>query len=129
MPDVVTLAQYCRDRAARIRALAEMTTLPDFKAQLLTIAGELDGLGRRFRDQLRQEPNPERHRILAQEAGLDRIRQWRMKAEELRTAADQMKDLSAQDSLRRTATTYDKLANDEEARLKGGQSAPTKDAG
>jgi hypothetical protein len=60
---------------------------------------------------------------------LDRIRQWRMKATELHAIADQMKDSSAQDSLRRTARSYDRIADAAEARLSGGQSTPTKDAG
>lgn len=94
---------------------------------------------RRFREQLTKERNPGRRSVLEnlllqQEAELpadnpDRIRQWRMKAEELRTAADQVTEFAARDSLRRVARTYDKLANDAEARLGGGQSAPAKDAG
>ena len=135
MPYKGTLAQYCRDRAARIRALADLTTLPDIKAQLFAIADELDQLERRFRDQLGQELTPERRSILAAQEGevpadsQDRIRQWRMKAEELRTAADQMTDFGARDSLRRVASTYDKLAKDAAARFGGEEADPTKDAG
>lgn len=142
MPVEASSAQYYRDQAARIRALADMTTLPDLKAQLLMIADQFDQLAgqheRRFRDRLKQERNPERRSILEsilveQEAKLpadrDRIRQWRMKAEELRTVADQMADSRAQDTLRRTATTYDKLAADAEARLTGQPPAPTRETG
>src|SRR5690349_7271074 len=91
---------------------------------------------RRFRDRLKQERNPERRStleaLLAEQEGrlpgdgADRIEQWRMKAEELRTVADQLTHPSTQDAFRRTATTYDKLANDAEARMTGQRAAPTK---
>jgi hypothetical protein len=141
-PEPAHLAQYCRDEAARIRALADLTMTPDTRANLLMIANQFDRLAqqheRHFRDQTKPEPDPERRSILEeilaeQEAKLpadgDRIRRWRMKAEELHVIADQMADASAQASLRRTAGTYDKLAVDAEARSTGTQPAPTKDAG
>jgi hypothetical protein len=49
-------------------------------------------------------------------ADQDRARQWRMKAEELRAVADQMHNPTAQESFRRMAATYDRLAE----RLEGG---------
>jgi hypothetical protein len=42
----------------------------------------------------------------------DRIRQWRMKAEELRTTADHIENPFAQASFRRMAETYERLAED-----------------
>ena len=47
-------AQYYRDQAARIRALAEMTTLADMKAQLLMIADQFDRLARQYELGLRR---------------------------------------------------------------------------
>ena len=49
--------------------------------------------------------------------GAEQIRRWRMKAEELRTAADGFGDGSARQHLRNSAATYDTLANAAEARL------------
>jgi CheY-like chemotaxis protein len=46
-----------------------------------------------------------------------RIRRWRMKAEELRTAADSFADPSSRQHMRLTAQTYDTLADRAEARL------------
>ncbi len=48
--------------------------------------------------------------------GQEHIRRWRMKAEELRTAADSFADGSARQHLRNSAETYDALANAAEAR-------------
>jgi hypothetical protein len=45
------------------------------------------------------------------------INAWRRRAEELRTTADSFVVPSAQDSLRRAAANYDKMADDAEARL------------
>jgi hypothetical protein len=45
------------------------------------------------------------------------IEAWRKRAEELRTIADQFGVPSAQDSLRRTAASFDMLADNAEARL------------
>lgn len=45
------------------------------------------------------------------------IRRWRMKAEELRTAADGFADGSARHHLRSSAETYEALADNAEARL------------
>ena len=50
---------------------------------------------------------------------LDEIRQWRMKAEELRTVADQFMAPSPQEALRRAADNYDKLANYAESQVAG----------
>jgi hypothetical protein len=54
--------------------------------------------------------------------GADRrsqIRVWRMRAEELRSTADQFEVPSAQDSLRRAAANYDKMAEHAEALVTG----------
>ena len=135
-------AEYYRDQARRIRELAEVTSLPDMKEQLGMIADQFDRLARqherRFRDRLKRERNPETRSILETmlaelEARLpadgDRIRQWRMKAAELRAVADQLTHPSTRDAFRRTAMTYDRLASGAEARLTGGQSVPAQDAG
>jgi hypothetical protein len=50
--------------------------------------------------------------------GVDQIRRWRLKAEEIRTAADAFADASARDTMRNSAETYEALANSFEARLK-----------
>jgi hypothetical protein len=49
--------------------------------------------------------------------GSQQIRRWRMKAEELRTAADGFADGLARQHLRNSADTYDTLANAAEVRL------------
>jgi len=41
----------------------------------------------------------------------DRIKRWRQRAEELRTAADQFREPSAQEPLRRAAGSYDQMAD------------------
>jgi hypothetical protein len=53
------------------------------------------------------------------------IRAWRRRAEELRMTADQFEVPSAQDSLRRAARNYDRLADHAEGLLGG--SPPEKD--
>ncbi len=47
------------------------------------------------------------------------VAQWRMRAEELRTTADQFVVPSAQESLRRAAVNYERLADEAEALLTG----------
>jgi len=42
----------------------------------------------------------------------ERIRHWRIRAEELRTTADHVENPFAQASFRRLAETYDRLADD-----------------
>ena len=59
-----------------------------------------------------------------QEPRVDRTAQrqvarWRLRAEELRTTADQFAVPSAQESLRRAAVNYERLANEAEALLTG----------
>jgi hypothetical protein len=49
----------------------------------------------------------------------DRIRKWRQRAEELRTAADQFVIPSAQETMRRIAGNYEQLADDGESLLEG----------
>lgn len=49
-------------------------------------------------------------------SGSRRARQWRLKADELRACADQMKTPHAQQSLRRLANSYDALADRESSK-------------
>ena len=49
--------------------------------------------------------------------GPEQIRRWRMKAEELHTAADGFTDGAARQHLRNSAETYEALANAAEARV------------
>ena len=51
----------------------------------------------------------------------EQIRRWRMKAEEIRTAADGFTNGSAGQYLRNSAETYEALANAAEARLQRGK--------
>jgi hypothetical protein len=48
------------------------------------------------------------------------IARWRLRAEECRTAAEQMKDATARGELMGVADSYDKLAASAEARSKRG---------
>jgi hypothetical protein len=48
---------------------------------------------------------------------VDEVKRWRMRAEELRTIADQVRSPARQEMLRRTAQTYDALARGAESRL------------
>jgi hypothetical protein len=48
---------------------------------------------------------------------LDQAQRWRLKAEECRAVADQMKNPAAQASFRQMAETYDTLAKRLEERL------------
>src|SRR6266446_6268954 len=50
-------------------------------------------------------------------APAEQIRRWRMKAEEIRTAADGFADGSARQHMRNSAETYEALANTAEARF------------
>jgi hypothetical protein len=52
-----------------------------------------------------------------------RIRVWRLKAEELRTIADGMRDPSARSGLLNAAMNYERLADDAEGRFE-----PARDA-
>jgi hypothetical protein len=58
----------------------------------------------------------------------EQIRRWRMKAEEIRTAADGFTNGSAGQYLRNSAETYETLANAAEARLQRGND-PKSDVG
>jgi hypothetical protein len=57
------------------------------------------------------------------------IKRWRMRVEEILTTADQCTVPSLQESLRRAAANYDKLADNAEAQLVGRPSAPSDKAG
>jgi hypothetical protein len=59
---------------------------------------------------------------------VEQIRRWRMKAEEIRTAADGFADGLARQSLLNSAATYEALANSAEARLRR-RKATESDAG
>jgi hypothetical protein len=59
---------------------------------------------------------------------LEQARLWRLKAEELRTVADQMKNPMARDSFVRMAETYDNLARRWEKQA-GGAVEKTPEAG
>jgi hypothetical protein len=50
---------------------------------------------------------------------VEQARRWRLKAEEYRTVADQMKGPMARASMRQLAQTYDRLANGLEERALG----------
>lgn len=59
----------------------------------------------------------------------ERIKRWRMRAAELHAVADQFVIPSAQERLRGTATYYERLADQAEAKLSGKPGAPTEEAG
>ncbi len=50
----------------------------------------------------------------------ERIRNWRLRAEELRAVAEAMKDDVARDGILSGAASYDKMADEAEARLERG---------
>ena len=58
-----------------------------------------------------------------------RIKRWRQKAEELRTIADQFISPSTQQTMRRVAADYEKLADDGEAHISGQPPASSEKAG
>jgi hypothetical protein len=70
------------------------------------------------------DPDQPADRVLA-----ERIKRWRMRAAELHAAADQFVIPSAQERLRGTATYYERLADQAEAKLSGKPAAPTEEAG
>ncbi|HZU89157.1 MAG TPA: hypothetical protein VE993_07855 [Stellaceae bacterium] len=49
----------------------------------------------------------------------EKVKRWRARAEELHTIADQFRNATHREELRRIADTYERLANDAEARLIG----------
>jgi hypothetical protein len=57
--------------------------------------------------------------VVTNDYRLEQARLWRLKAEELRTVADQMKNPMAQDSFLRMAEFYDRLARQWEERAAG----------
>ena len=59
----------------------------------------------------------------------ERIRLWRLRAEEMRATADHFVIPSAEDSLRRAAANYDRLADTAEAILSGRQPKPSSETG
>jgi hypothetical protein len=59
----------------------------------------------------------------------DRIKKWRQRAEELRMAADQFREPSAQASLRRAAGNSEQIADYAEALLEGKPTPPVKELG
>jgi hypothetical protein len=67
------------------------------------------------RRQVEAQPNGPRVDLKAQR----QIARWRMRAEELRTTADQFVVPSAQESLRRAAANYERLADEAETLLTG----------
>jgi len=121
-----------RERSNRFRDVARKAATPDLKRQLATDALVLAQIAEAIeREGVVQGVKAERYRhllaeVLGDEPQLmtapgarDRITQWRMRAEELRTTADQFQVSSAQESLRKAAANYDKLADDAEAVLAG----------
>jgi len=54
MPREGLPAQYYRDQARRIRALAGASSLPDMKEQILTIADPFDRLAEQYEKGLRR---------------------------------------------------------------------------
>ena len=58
-----------------------------------------------------------------------RIKRWRQKAEELRTISDQFTNPSTQQTMRRVAADYEKLADDGAARISGRPPASSEKAG
>jgi hypothetical protein len=71
------------------------------------------------RRQVEAQPKEPRIDLKAQR----QIARWRLRAEELRTTADEFTVPSAQESLRRAATNYERLADEAEALLTGHRSA------
>jgi hypothetical protein len=121
-----------RERSCRLRDVARKAATPDLKRELATDALVLAQIAEAIeREGVVQGVKAERYRQLLAEVlsvelqamtapGVrDRITQWRMRAQELRTTADQFQVPSAQDSIRRAADHYDKLADDAEAVLAG----------
>jgi DNA invertase Pin-like site-specific DNA recombinase len=68
-----------------------------------------NALKKRTRDIIRLEITGEQGQVAI--APRSQIRAWRMRAEELRTTADQFAVPSAQEALRRAAANYDKMAD------------------
>jgi hypothetical protein len=62
---------------------------------------------------------------MSNESERERIRQWRLRAEECRTIGDQMCDPSTRESFRRMGSSYDRLADAWERR--SDQNAPPKE--
>jgi hypothetical protein len=67
------------------------------------------------RRQVETQPKEPRLGLTAQR----QIARWRLRAEELRTTADEFTVPSAQESLRRAAANYERLADEAEALLTG----------
>lgn len=131
-----------RERSHRFRDVARKAATLDLKRQLATDALVLAQIAEAIeREGVVQGVKAERYRhLLAEVLGnelqamtapgvRDRITQWRMRAEELRTTADQFQVPSAQESLRKAAANYDKLADDAEALLTGRRPVTDEKAG
>ena len=71
-------------------------------------------------ERLEQDPGGRRAEGKSNDSPVQ-VRRWRMKAEEIRTAADGFTNGSAGQYLRNSAETYEALANAAEARLQRGK--------
>jgi hypothetical protein len=121
-----------REQSRRFRDVAYKAATSDLKRRLATDALVLAQIAEAIeREGVVQGVKAERYRrLLAEVLGeepramtapgvRDRIMQWRMRAVALRTTADEFEVPSAQESLRRAAADYDRLADDAEAVLTG----------
>jgi hypothetical protein len=130
-----------RERSRVFRDAAQKAAIPELKrrlahyALLLAFAAEAIERGGPGRDDVLPALGDQERLIAEALAGApvspppgerktvpgvrDQIKQWRLRAEELRTTADHFEVPSAQESLRRAADDYDKLADDAEAALTG----------
>jgi hypothetical protein len=138
---VLPTPQELREEAARYREDARSATSPQIKRQLTACALMLAQAAEAIEDHARLEQfragtrrqnllatldRPARQTLemvlshgTAESATQEQIARWRLRAEELRTAADQFQIPSAAAGLRMAADNYETLAERAEAMLKG----------
>jgi hypothetical protein len=106
----------CASILAQVAEAIERDDEPARKAKAEVYARLLaDALRKRTRDIIRLEITAQQRQVAIDPRS--QIRAWRMRAEELRTTADQFSVPSAQETLRQLAANYHKMADNAQARL------------